>query len=69
MTETLALWTLVLTTFYPAELSDMVTRPFGHFVTESLCYAAIEQIDATTAYAEDSSGGWILTCDPPGRIR
>ncbi len=71
MTTYSIFWTLVLTTFYSPDgpPSDIVTKPFGDFVTESLCDAAIKQIDDTSTFAADSQGGWILTCDPPFRGR
>lgn len=66
------IWTLVLTTYnVAAELPDSkyVTRSFGHFVTESLCDEARYRIYETSFWSTGGSGGWILTCDPPDRLR
>ena len=68
MNELTTFWTMVLITWNPAAVpptESLSNRVFGHFVTESLCYEAIDFIDSTSFYAPESSGGWILTCDPP----
>ncbi len=72
MNELTTLWTMVLITFNPTAVppaESLSYRAFGYFVTESLCDEAIDFIDKTSIYGAGSSGGWILTCDPPWRTR
>ena len=72
MNELTTLWTMVLLTLNPAAVppaESLSYRAFGHFVTESLCYEAVDFIDRTSFFAPETSGAWILTCDPPERVR
>ena len=72
MYELTTLWPMVLITFNPTAVppaESLSYRAFGYFVTESLCDEAIDFIDRTSFFAPETSGAWILTCDPPWRTR